>query len=203
MEEAARARRRTIEAVSDIEPAPLLELIEDLLRTHSMTPGALAVYWTDESVGEGSVGAEQRAAGVQLIYEGLRLTRDLVAAEPWEDPERRPEGNLRVLAADVMVARGFYLLARTPAADKAVETVRQFGREQATEHPEPGTLEADILELAVMAATESPPESERAKARTVGSSIEAGMPAPEQLIAEFEDRQPDVATNDGIQAPDD
>ncbi|MFB6312205.1 MAG: hypothetical protein ABEH64_13610, partial [Salinirussus sp.] len=76
--------------------------------------------------------------------------------------------DLEILAADVMVARGFYLLARTDAAGDAVGVVRSFGRDQ-TARRETGdpaidrNLEADVLELAVVAGAtvagvEVPPE---------------------------------------------
>jgi hypothetical protein len=74
----------------------------------------------------------RRAAGVQLIYDGLRVTRTLAAEEPWDDPNRdRTEADMAILAADVLVARGFHLLARTECAARAVGTVRRFGRDQA------------------------------------------------------------------------
>ena len=65
---------------------------------------------------------------------------------------------LSARAADVLVARGFYLLARTDAAETAVETVRAFGRDQ-TRRREPGadtvaldgSLERNVLELAITA----------------------------------------------------
>ncbi|ELZ07668.1 DUF7114 family protein [Natrialba aegyptia] len=115
------------------------------------------------------------AAGVQLIYEGLRLTRELAHEDSWcgdnahanqptpasqsqlqsqsqsqsqpehhpqsqaqsqSDPHSQPQSqsqytdDLTILAADILVARGFSLLARTDAADKAVHTVQAFGRDQ-------------------------------------------------------------------------
>ena len=105
----------------------------------------------------------ERAAGVQLVYDGLRLTRRLAREEPWVrgepsngDSTPTDEANLGILTADVLVARGFYLLARTEAADAAVGVVRNFGRDQtvARSAPERGldrNLEADVLELAVVA----------------------------------------------------
>jgi len=59
-----------------------------------------------------------------------------------------------VLAADVLVARGFALLADTAASEVAVETVRSFGRTEtdrnAGRDPE-RSLEADVFELAAVA----------------------------------------------------
>jgi hypothetical protein len=105
----------------------------------------------------GPVGVEERAAGVQLIYEGLRLTRALADEPPWERDPPHTESNVDILAADVMVARGFSLLARTEAADKAVETVQSFGEDETDDQQgrpaPPHALEADVFELAVVAGT--------------------------------------------------
>ncbi|PCR91753.1 DUF7114 family protein [Natrinema ejinorense] len=100
----------------------------------------------DDDVGRGADGIATHAAGVQLIYEGLRLTRSLAHDEPWSTTDAdASDGDLAILAADILVARGFYLLARTDAADKAVRTVQSFGRDQTrrTEHAADGGLETD------------------------------------------------------------
>ncbi|MFC3477487.1 DUF7114 family protein [Halobacterium litoreum] len=157
MEEAEQARVAALEAVEDIEPDGLRAVIDDHVASSSMLPGVLTVLSArvvDGSVDPGAV--SRRAAGVQLIYEGLRVTRDLVADEPWaytDDPD--PDDDLDVLAADVLVARGFRLLARTEAAGHAVQTVREFGHEQ-TDVQEgrtstARTLEANVFELAAIA----------------------------------------------------
>lgn len=157
MEEAARARQRARQAVADIRPDRLRSVIDDRLSGASMIPGVLTILsaqLVDPTTDAEEV--ERRAAGVQLIYEGLRLTRSLVRDEPWAtaDVPDDIQADVDVLAADVMVARGFRLLARTEAADRAVETVRRFGREQTrtgdTEPPAMG-LEACVFELAVVA----------------------------------------------------
>ena len=131
MEQAELARRGAREAVSDIEPPRLAARIDAVLSTASMAPGALLVLVAqsaDPEVDEETLA--ERAAGVQLIYEGLRLTRTLTHEEPWADSEEQTEPNLDILAADILVSRGFYLLATTNAAGKAVETIRAFGRDQ-------------------------------------------------------------------------
>ncbi|MFB6221357.1 MAG: hypothetical protein ABEH90_07945 [Halolamina sp.] len=159
MDDAVLARRSAREAVSDIEPEPLREILDERLATAAMTPGALTLlsaraFASDTDV---SVFGEQ-AAGVQLIYEGLALTRRLAHEEPWAAvSDEDIDADLDVLAADVLVSRGFYLLARTAAAERAVETVRAFGRDQTT-RDDAGTespaldrnLEADVFELAVV-----------------------------------------------------
>ncbi|ERG89189.1 MAG: hypothetical protein J07HX5_01343 [halophilic archaeon J07HX5] len=131
----------------------------------------------------------QRAAGVQLVSVGLRWTRQLVTEAEWPvetetTPGGRPDAGaepdpnagsgpaadtgidttVALLGADVAVARGSSLLARTAAVDRAVAVVRTFGRTQtaATDSSDAGgradsetcsrgQLEQDLLELAVIA----------------------------------------------------
>ncbi|MFB6184908.1 MAG: hypothetical protein ABEI96_10170 [Haloarculaceae archaeon] len=165
MEEAAAVRRAALEAVEDVEPETLRERIEDHVAEGSMDPGVLTLLSAGASVdGGASPPADrltERGAGVQLIYDGLRLTRTLSQTEPWDnDPTavKREGADLEILVADILVARGFYLLARTEAADAAVATVRSFGRDQTTrrETDDPSLdaeLERDVFELAVVAGT--------------------------------------------------
>jgi len=165
MDEAGATRRAALDTIGDIEPAGLRDRIESWLEDGSMVPGALTIqcarttadHPVDRKNGPRDAVAE-RAGGVQLIYEGLRLTRELSQKEPWNDGDN-PDADLDILVADVLVARGFFLLARTGAAEKAVETVRAFGRDQ-TVGRETGddsldrNLEADTLELAVIAGSD-------------------------------------------------
>ena len=181
MDDAVRARDAAGEALADIEPAQLQDLLSARLDDASMTPGVLTLLSARAfEPGTAADGVEDRAAGVQLIYEGLRLTRALAHDQPWAAlAARRDDGapandgtdassladaditaDLDIVAADVLVSRGFYLLARTEAADRAVETVRAFGRDQ-TSRRDPDAdaaeldrnLEADVFALAVVAGT--------------------------------------------------
>lgn len=128
----------------------------------------------------------KRAAGVQLIAVGLRWTRQLVTEADWpvgteatpgDRPEAGPHSGSRsesgttaettvaLLGADVAVARGSSLLARTAAVDRAVAVVRTFGRTQTAATSSDaggrangddaadsqGQLERELLELAVIA----------------------------------------------------
>jgi hypothetical protein len=153
MEEASHVRRAAREAVRDVAPEQFREEVEEVIEEGSMAPGVLVVVSAraaDESVRFETIA--ERAAGTQLIYEGLRLTRALANDVPWA--ENGGGADIDVLAADVLVARGFYLLARTEAAGSAVETVRSFGRDQ-TRRSADGVfdhrLEADVFELAAVA----------------------------------------------------
>jgi hypothetical protein len=160
MEEAARVRGGAHEAVADIVPDRLRGVIDDRLAVGSMIPGVLTVL-SGRLVDPGAEQAivDRRAAGVQLIYEGLRLTRSLVHEDPWAEAGLATDmqADVDVLAADVLVARGFRLLARTEAAEVAVSTVQAFGREQtdllADRDPPARTLETNVFELAVVAGS--------------------------------------------------
>ena len=193
MEEAAAVRRAAIASVDDVEPVRLREDLRAVIDGGSMVPGVLTVLTaraggTDadgaEAPGDGAPvpeGVAERAAGVQLIYDGLRLTRRLSQEEPWRDGDRQT-ADMSVLAADVLVARGFYLLARTEAAGAAVEVVRAFGRDQTDRRTEnrpelDANLEADVLELAVVAG-----------AATAGTEA---LPELRALAADLADRYDD------------
>ncbi|WP_435155430.1 DUF7114 family protein [Haladaptatus sp. DFWS20] len=153
MEEAVRARGSAREAVEDITPAQLRNYIDGLLESSGIVPGVLTLL-SVRAVGNDvdTSEVERRAAGVQLIYEGLQLTRTLAHDEPWNAESPHTESNIAVLAADVMVSRGFSLLARTEAADTAVQTVKSFGRDQ-TDGQDDHALETDVFELAIVAGT--------------------------------------------------
>jgi hypothetical protein len=169
MEEAAAVRRAALAAVEDVEPDRLRDRIEDRLDAASVTPGVLTLASARAVRDDSPEGLSDRAAGVQLIYEGLGLTRTLARDDPWADGEpaengehddrtRRDGADLDILIADILVSRGFYLLARTEAAGAAVAVVRAFGTDQTvrrqTGDDSPDTdLEADVLELAVVAGT--------------------------------------------------
>lgn len=197
MEEAARSRRAAREAVSDVDPEDLRRTIDDILADGSMAPGALTLLCAsaiDDAVGLDSL--TDRAAGVQLIYEGLRLTRRLAHEEPWARTDDHTQANVEVVAADVLVSRGFYLLARTEAAEKAVETVRRFGRAQTDRQglaPDDhdgatsldATLERDVFELAAIAgasAVGSDPSPLVGVAATLADAIEPPLPPAEECL---------------------
>ncbi|MFW5964915.1 MAG: DUF7114 family protein [Natronomonas sp.] len=157
MEEAAAVRRAASESVADVIPEELRRTIDEYVADGSVVPGVLTLLSARSVTDEHPEDLAEQAAGVQLIYDGLRLTRDLAQDDPWDGGDR-DAADMAILAADVLVARGFYLLARTDAAEDAVGVVRAFGRDQTdreTAAPDraaalDGNLETDVLELAIL-----------------------------------------------------
>jgi len=263
MEEAAAVRGAALDAVGDVEPDRLRERIRERLEDGSMAPGVLTVL-SARAVAAGSADAPSvdtdavadRGAGVQLIYEGLRLTRSLSRDPPWEredeltdgvpgseasggssgserrertdgvpgsdaagsssgsDQRERTDGgdvavtdgvapgptatadaddaDMDILVADVMVARGFYLLARTEAAGEAVAVVRSFGGDQTRRRSSgddrlDANLEGDVFELAAVAGTTaaggSVTESLRSHVGTLGRT-DGRLPLAESLFSD-------------------
>jgi hypothetical protein len=192
MEEAAAVRRAALDAIEDVDPAPLRDRIETQLGEGSMAPGVLTLLTaraldsgpsTDVEDGTLLDTVAHRAAGVQLIYDGLRLTRELATDEPWVSGAT-DDGDLAVLAADVLVARGFHLLARTEAADAAVEVVRAFGRDQTVSRTTGDAdlrrnLEADVLELAVVAGATLADGNASPRLREFATEMANGSPFPD------------------------
>jgi len=108
------------------------------------------------------------------------------------------DADMDVLTADVLVSRGFSLLACTDAATAAVEVVRAFGRDQ-TLRDRDGTesasaaaldrnLEIDALELAVVAGTTAvggdPPEELLTYARELAADCDGEFPPPGAALPE-------------------
>lgn len=196
MDDAARVRDAAREALADIEPPRLRDALHDRLDDASMAPAVFSLLCAralGPAVDVDSIA--ERAAGVQLIYEGLRLTRSLAHTEPWTTvDEGEIDADLEVLAADILVSRGFYLLAPTEVSDAAVETVRGFGRDQ-THRQKPDAdsdvrdrnLEADIFVLAVRAGVTAvgtdPSESLLAFAAEAARSYET-LPPAEAVVTE-------------------
>ncbi|QAU13941.1 hypothetical protein EKH57_15135 [Halorubrum sp. BOL3-1] len=201
MDDAARARDAAREALADVEPEQLREALDSRLVDAAVTPGVLALV-TARAVGPGVDldGVDDRSAGVQLIYEGLRLTRTIAREEPWVTAPTADDidADMDVLAADVLVSRGFSLLACTGAARPAVDVVRAFGRDQTLRDRE-GTdaaaaaeldrnLEVDALELAVVAGTTAvggdPPEELLAYARDLAADCDGEFPPAGRALSD-------------------
>ncbi|WP_254766526.1 DUF7114 family protein [Salinilacihabitans rarus] len=216
MDRADTCRRAARDAVADVDPPRLHDVIADVLDDASMVPGALTL----ESAASIDPGADleaiaHRAAGVQLIYEGLRLTRTLAHEEPWSGADDGGDSDLEVLAADILVARGFYLLARTDAADKAVRTVRNFGRDQTLRDDAAAAdeaddldanLERDVLELAVLtgaaAVGATPAPESLAAAHDLAAGASVGFPPADECLPALDADEPDAEAetppNDGV-----
>ncbi len=217
MQDAVRAREAANEAISDIEPPELRASIETRLAVASMTPGVLTLVTARETDPETDPDATaDRAAGVQLIYEGLRLTRSLACDEPWAEaatPLVEADADLSVLAADVLVARGFYLLAKTDAAAAAVEVVRTFGRDQTLRNRDRADVEAldqnlekDVLELAITAGTitagDDPPEKLLSYARDLTADHDGQLPPTDKIVSEAATTQIATLSKDRVSATD-
>ncbi|ESS08534.1 MAG: hypothetical protein A07HN63_01764 [uncultured archaeon A07HN63] len=212
MDTAARARTAARETVADIEPPALRAVLLDRLETTSMAPGVLVLV--SATGRDSSVAIEpllDRAVGVQLIYEGLRLTRSLAHEEPWTDvDDTEIDADLDILAADVLVSRGFSLLATTEASAAAVETVQAFGRDQTTRR-ETATddaatldrnLEADIFALAVRAGVTAvggdPSEALLGDAAAAAREYDNELPPATTVLTDsFRQRLTDPSTGDG------
>ncbi|MDG5778913.1 hypothetical protein VB773_04855 [Haloarculaceae archaeon H-GB2-1] len=218
MEEAAAIRRAALEAVEDVEPETLRERIEGHIADGSMAPGVLTILSAracrDTVTDAVPDGIAERGAGVQLIYDGLRLTRSLAREVPWTEGDGESVADLSILVADILVARGFYLLACTQAADSAVETVRAFGRDQTIRRATDDTsldenLEADVFELAVIAGTTASGERPTAQlrefvaelARTDGDLGVARDTFPKSVRDRLSTLSPNTSSNDGVRTP--
>ena len=201
MEEAAAVRGAAEEAVRDVVPDGLREEMIGFLESGSTVPGTLTLVVADlfgDVDPDGIDGLSERAAGVQLIYVGLRLTRRLANEDPWGGADGAADvpADMEILAANVLVSRGFYLLARTEAAGAAVKVVRAFGRDQTErrEREDPALdreLERDVVELAVLAGATAvaakAPETATFAADLVGD-LDGFPPADELLTDEVVDR---------------
>ncbi|WP_424001928.1 DUF7114 family protein [Haloarcula salina] len=192
MEEVAAVRRAALAAVDDVEPDRLRARIDARLDEASLAPGVLTLVSAGaarDPPADLADGVADRAAGVQLIYEGLSLTRQLARDDPWDGGDGET-ADLDILIADILVSRGFYLLARTDAADAAVSVVRSFGRDQTVQRTTgderlEGALETDILELAVVAGVTAAGIRPTATLREYATGLAAdGLPSNADLLAE-------------------
>ncbi|WP_324755971.1 DUF7114 family protein [Haloarcula sp. GH36] len=207
MEEVAAVRRAAVAAVDDIEPGQLRDRITSRLDDAAFAPGVLTLASADaarDRTAEPGDGLTDRAAGVQLIYEGLSLTRTLAHDDPWEHGDR-DAGDLDILIADILVSRGFYLLARTEAADDAVQVVRSFGSDQTVlrstgDEGLDANLETDVLELAAVAGVTAAGVAPTAGLREYAATLaDGGFPENAALLGE--DVRATVAARVGVDPP--
>ena len=155
MEPGPAVRDAASHVVADVEPERLGSALETRIEAASMVPGAVTVITAKRLGGtEAGDAAMDRAVGVQLCYEGLRLTRTLIREEERYDVDDPTEPYLDLVAAEVMVSRGFVELAETAVADNAIEIVRRFSRQQTESYDadrRDAALEHDVVSLAVAA----------------------------------------------------
>lgn len=159
MDPAGRVRRAALEMLAAIEPDELAEELQDIVKAASMVPGVVTIRTAERLGGHPAGGsAIDRAVGVQLSYEGLRLTRELIRDEERYAVEEPTDSYLALVAGEVLVSRGFGELAETPVAGGAIDIVQRFSHNQTLDYREdatPGTagrsLEYDVVELSVAA----------------------------------------------------
>ncbi|WP_324664840.1 DUF7114 family protein [Haloarcula sediminis] len=188
MEEVAAVRQAALAGVDDIEPERLRDRLSARLEDASFAPGVLTLVAEAAACGHAVDDSDaDRGAGVQLIYEGLALTRRLARDDPWTTGDR-DAADLDILIADILVSRGFYLLARTEAAGAAVDVVREFGKDQTElrttgSDDRDGSLEGDICELAVVAGLTAGGSEPTPELRAVGPDLATdGLPEVEALL---------------------
>ncbi len=159
MDTPARVRRAARDALADIEPPTLASELQGMVHDASMVPGVVTVRTAQRVAGhEDRALAFSRGVGVQLSYEGLRLTRQLIREEDQYDESGVTDSYLSLVGAEVLVSRGFEELAETPVADQAIDIVQRFARNQTIDYRDghyAGTagrsLEREAISLAVAA----------------------------------------------------
>lgn len=146
------------EALTSVDPPAVRERVQATTGDQPITPAVLTIRAARAP--ESAVGTErvlERAAAVQLSYEGLVVTRELIREEPWVDGDA-DRGDVDVVAAEMLVSRGVEMLAHSGVVEDAVAVVQRFGRDQTRllegEEAVESTLERDTLELAVVAGAD-------------------------------------------------
>lgn len=159
MDASARTREAALLALAEIEPRTLNGELQDIITDASMVPALVAVRTAERLTGrEGDQIAIDRGIGVQLSYEGLRLTRQLIREEEQYDVAGATDSYLSLVGAEVLVSRGFEDLAETPVAHQVIEIVQRFARNQTIDYREGAvagsagrSLEREAVSLAIAA----------------------------------------------------
>ncbi len=179
-------------SIHDIVPKPFNERLAGILADRPLTPAAatvatgLAIDRTADRDKLATLGI-----GVQLGYEGLRLTRRLIQQDSWLGTDRTTDEDIDILAAEVLVARGMNLLTRTGTVTQAVDVVKRFGQRAAFDRTETagdglGTLEMDIIKLAVDTGADAVLQSVPPPIASLGAELATRLdtdPIPEPEIA--------------------
>lgn len=192
------------QSLADIEPPAFRRHLQTVLGDITLTPAVLVIR-TARAL-EPSLDLETcalRATGVQLTYEGLRLTRSVLREERWRATDGQPVYYLDLLAAAVLVSRGYYYLADSGVARQSVETARRFGRHQT--YAQTGdlddveySLEADFVSLAVNTgadlAVQTVPPSITAYGESLARDIgREPLPGPVDALVGVEERVTSLA----------
>lgn len=116
-------------ALRDVKPEELKTRMERGLSAASLTPALLCLL---SARATGTKPDVSEAAGIQLVHAGLDATRRVLDEAAWKNAGVEPvEGDMSLLAADVLVTVGFErLLDHYEAATRLVNT---FGSEKARE----------------------------------------------------------------------
>jgi hypothetical protein len=186
--------RETLEqSLADVEPSAFHERLQRVISDSSLTPAVLTVHTARALEPSADVDAcTLYGAGVQLTYEGLRLTRSILEDEPWTVADDRQTYYLDLLAAAVLVSRGYYYLADTGVSQDAVDAARRFGRYQTYAQngglaEDEYSLEADFVTLAVRTGADfalgTVPPSITAYGETLADDIgQDPLPGPEAAL---------------------
>ena len=206
MATADRIRRVSSDTLGEIEPPRLAEDLQSLLDDASVLPGVVTVQTATVLGGERAAErAMDRAVGVQLSYEGLRLTRRLIREEHRYLADDPTDSYLALVGAEVLVSRGFIELVETAVAGKAIRTVQRFSRQQTAEYDtdsaplDDRSLEFDVIELAVDAGADVVYDSiplavSQAGTRLATEFEEVPLPPAEGVSSRIRAAFSDVAT---------
>lgn len=192
MNDVTLVRDALADSLEGVDPAPFGDRIESVLGGQTPTLAVLTVRAAralDPAVEARD--SAHRGVGVQLSYEGLRLTREILRTEAWDERDDAEDYYVDLLAAGTIVSRGFQHLATSGVSDQAVDIVRRFGRvrtleQTGTPDPDANSLEFDAIALAVEAgadlALESVPPAVSALGETLAAELEAEpLPDPAAL----------------------
>ena len=204
MDAAREVRHASRASLAGIEPAGLAQMLDEILQEASMVPGAVTMLTAERLDGsEAPSTAIDRAVGVQLSYEGLRLTRELIRDEGRYHSPDPTDGYLALVAGEVLVSRGFGELADTAVSNQAIEIVQRFSRNQTLDYHTPvgspsngRSLERDVVALGVAAGATAVLDSTPAFLTEYGEQLAAELdlePLPPAMEVE-------VLIRDGLDA---
>jgi hypothetical protein len=191
-------RETVAQSLADIEPPAFREHLLEVVLEDSLVPGVLTVHTARALEPSADVDAcTLYGVGVQLTYEGLRLTRSILSEEEWTSTDDRTNYYLDLLAAAVLVSRGYYYLADSGVSQDAVDAARRFGRYQTYAQngglDDKYSLEEDFIALAVSTGADfalgTVPPSVTAYGESLATDIgKDPLPAPETALEGVHER---------------